>query len=351
MMKGDDGPKLAKTAEYYTLPELKQNIEALANLSFSRGLPSIQDVSTRLDSFEVVTSMDGVSRDDARAAYMATYQSLLEHYRAVKQADKQVLLIQLRLSEAAAASQKVYVTTQIGQTTRAKSMIACSNYFENGYMVGWPVSGEYGTCDGTGYANGDIFGVVDADTKLNNALATIVSSEIDPSITSSSNCFAGWLEVSGGQNPEWYMPNSWDPFYVSYPNPNDAIPNDGHRDYLVYTSLPHQEDIWDSCIEEEDMNWYLCNYVDIVHSVPPPTDMVLVWGGVYYDEVNDEEGCLCYPEQHFVAPLFGTPLYASDCSYTPPGDQPAAEDEASAEFDPEDGAYAPSLPDYGEGPL
>jgi hypothetical protein len=345
-MEGESPITLAKSADGYTIPDLKQNIEALANLSFSRTLSNIQDVTVRRDSFEVTTIMDEVSLEDARSAYMDTYEALLTHFRMVKREDKQVLLVKLSLGDASPSSQKFYVTTQIGQTTRAKSMIDCSNYFNTGYMVGWPVTVS-GTCNDSGSPNGNLSGSVDADTELDRALATIISSDINLDVPGNAPCFVGWLEVSSGQDPSWETPLDWDPIYFNYPNPDDDVLNDSYRDYLVYTSLPGQENDWDQCLETNDMNWYLCNYVDIVRSVPVPSSMALVSAGVNYTCAT-----LCYPEQHFVTPYFGTPLFTSNCGgNNPPGDQPADDEMPYDHFDPDDGAYAPELPDYGGGPF
>ncbi len=91
-----------------------------------------------------------------------------------------------------------------------------------------------------------------------------------------------------------------------YPNPNDLIPGDIIRDYLMYGNWPNLPN-FNTCISNTDMNFYLTGTEDVINQ-NKPTGMVL------FDVIVTGDMSITTPAfyHHWVKPTYATVYYSGE---------------------------------------
>ena len=116
------------------------------------------------------------------------------------------------------------------------------------YYWGMITSSSNGICDGSG-------------TDLGNDLDDIIEWRVNDKTCSTKN----WCNTIAG--PTWasnVQTFYYDPTVQIYPNPNDSIPNDNYRDYLIYQNVsedqfgnPHPNFFANECLDYAEQNFYV----------------------------------------------------------------------------------------------
>lgn len=316
-----------RSSTTYTVTEAKQNIEALANVSFSRGMTDAAAVSTQRDSFLVPITNGEIDGDDVVDGYFAAHARLLVHYESIADPNKQVLATVLQVGAVAAGDLKFYIRTEIGEGSASVVTDDCENEFTKGYWAGPPLTFETGVCSSPFGSVGPSTG--NADLRLDRAVDQEIRNR-NTHITGLST-FAGWIGIEEiGRLPVAGLPN--EPSFIDplqYPNDDDEIPGDMVRDNLVYEAeVNGNQGVY--CFEPSDMNFYLCNYIDLSYSVTPVSGKTLM----SIDIRLSNGGCECNFFFHHIKRTWGIPVYVSD--------GPGYNNNCCR---PDDGAYIPDLGD------
>lgn len=212
------------TVTNYTVKQAKQNIEALTNVSFSKGMNNLGSVSVQRDSFDVPLVNGKVESPDAVDGYLDAHQKLLAHYNAITSTDKQVITVLVKAGPVSSSSVRFYVSTEIGVSGSTALPDCESGIFDKGYFIGPPVDGDEGICfNGAGSTN------TNATKELDNALRMSVIDQ-NASILNDPT-FYGWLELS--ESGEHVSGDYLD--YIDYPNGDDLVQGDGQRGFTWWS--------------------------------------------------------------------------------------------------------------------
>lgn len=209
----DGGGVDFRSSTTYTATEAKQNIEALANVSFSRGMTDAAVVSTQRDSFLVPITNGEIDGDDVVDGYFAAHARLLAHYESITDPNKQVLATVLQVGAVEAGDLKFYIRTEIGEGSSASVTGDCASTFSATYALEDAVN-NFPVCTDESSR---------ATFKLDQELKAVIRQGAEY-ITESPR-FIGWI---GTEVVALYDPgNPNNPFgfldFIQYPNPDDDI--------------------------------------------------------------------------------------------------------------------------------
>ncbi len=293
----------ARSSESISLEESKWGIEALVNIHHTRRSSSMEKISTQSSTFTVSHQNGELSLVDFSEGYLSAYNALVEHYNTVSLEDKRISGLILETEEVSNNQVIFKATSQIG-TESNLSIVACDNPIENDYFIGFYT--QNGSCDGSNTG---------MDTNGTEVIQSYLSQAINEDLDLSSpypnaRIFAGFIETI---NPMESYPDEY-LFAMDYPNPDDNLPGDGIRDYLMYTGGSSVSSS-NGCVSGIDLNWYLCNYYNISWQYLAPQDKILAYSFLAWNFLS----CGCYYE-HYLGLYFGTPIYVSDGPASNPND-------------------------------
>jgi len=221
-----------------TAKEAEWNIEANLNATYARADVSFSKLEKNKIEFDVPVSGGTIADADLLAAYKTAKDALANHYKQVNDKDKQVLAIDIELvketANKAQYQQISYIAIVPPALLRAAS---CEVYGETDF---WYWGQDQGRCCEGGGEGIDAADVLGQELNLRYPLpdthlyfTNIERRDIDPD---------------------------------SFPNPDDDVLNDSHRDYLIFDC--YLDDDCD-CINPDDMNWYYCNIREIITDLKP----------------------------------------------------------------------------------
>lgn len=233
--------------------------------------------------------------------YVAAHAKIVEHFVGVNFAEKQMVSTDVSIASVTDAAVEFKITTNVGESLPAAHPSRdCQDYFAPGedYYSG-AVSGQNGPCDGS-----DLNSAENGTTKLEAAANELFLNAAEASAPADdfSVEFAGFVMINGQIDLQDELFVGFD---YPYPNSNESD-MDGYRDFFLWSNTfdPDFED----CIDNEDMNFHLCNMFSLAtYSPSRPFGQLPVYAQLYFDL-----GLTCDCGQstsHDMEVFYGTPMY------------------------------------------
>lgn len=233
-----------RSTEKFTVNEAKWSLEAIANVTFAQRVDGTDKINSSDFSLTVPKSDGLISETDLANAYFQIHDKIVEHYNRVNTQSKYVYNVYLTIVGSTNNSVQLSGTTHISENNSATA-VNCGEVFSDGSHH------KFGFNSGLNCDDEENLLAHEAwDLELK---ALIDEGTHIPSPYPNAPYFAGFVTPFAIED-EFLA-------YIDYEVPNPDY--DGYRDYLFYVydpSINVQEDL---CINDEEMNWYLCNYYDV----------------------------------------------------------------------------------------
>ncbi len=252
--------------EDMTLEELSWNIEATVNTVYGR----IDAPFSLIDEerFEVtVSTNDGLVNNQAiLSAFEATVDNLNQHYDSIEGDSKQVLFVDLKMTESNSTEAKFQVKTSIGKDLDASNIITgpqydCVDSFEQGDS--WYCCQQKGNCLDPMYD-----GLADASDVLEQKINQILRAQLP-----FNNVLDMSLAITDGILIDHIFTQFPSYIDIDFLNPNDDQPGDDYRDYRMYQKFAIGDEIENiPCLSDEDMDFYLCELLEIIEEIGEQID-------------------------------------------------------------------------------
>jgi hypothetical protein len=225
------------------------NIEALLNATYSESDKTYALMDVKTSTISMPISNNQVSDATMLSVYNNAKQSLVTQFTVLNKSNRHVILLDVNVENITSTQVDLTVTSIIGYgTSSLVKPLTCTNVF--GSTDDWKWGFQGGKCENP------VLGL-DATDKLEEAAN--LTSPLNSGHIYYTNIEKVIIDVTK-QQPKNLI------------NPNDVLPKDNHRDYLVYKTyeaiaMPNFEET--ACIDDADMNFYYCNLLDIINFATP----------------------------------------------------------------------------------
>jgi hypothetical protein len=284
-----DGNALDKNGGTLTIEEAIWNIEAVLNATYANAGMPFEKLAIQTSNIVIPTENGYVSDMDVFNATNNASAELANHYNAITSTYRHPIVIDVELESTAnneiVISMKSVITEE--PPTNTVSPIGGCNIFDatNDY---WNWGWDAGRCNGLAGGQG-----LDA--------ADILEIQLNARIPDPANTlfFAGPL-LSPIFSPGDYF------------NPNDLVVNDGHREFLMFST--NNLNTY-GCIPPADMQFYYCSMYDVINQ-EMYTGYSFISIDVWDDFIGGGNGSVSY--QHRMNMYMGVPV-TCPCPPCPPG--------------------------------
>jgi len=281
--------------ESMRVEDVTWSAEAMLNRTYTNVAHQFEQLHTQTDTISIAHTGRMMPAHEVRSFYDGALKKFSEHFYSLPADNRLPILVDV--AERADDPNSLIVTTQVGTG---------SGSFVLGFHDDWWWGSNIGTCDSdnidyydTDYGSSD--GAEQIEIQLNHRIAQINGIELIPChMTNPPICFSPYYAV----NVEIVSEEIWPTiFNSSIFNPNDDVPGDNYKDYLLYFNL-HGTPNWgpNKCISVEDMDFYYNSAVDVINMFRPMNKDFIVAdmeGSALWGPFNDYDG------YHRMVPSYG----------------------------------------------
>ncbi len=294
-----------------TIENAEWSIEANLNATYARADYPFTKLD-RVESQFVIPIDNGTINDaDLLEGYESATSRLVDHYEGISDDSKQTIGINVSIDEVSSAEVRYKIKTYIGKIESAVNVSLMCDIFDNEedfwrWGLGGINEGGKCCCDDNDPSNDD-----NCCNEINLDATDIFETELNARIELPE----GHLYFVTFQEQLFYPSN----FVPNLLNPNDDILNDGIRDYLVFSVEDENMDN-QGCINPLDMEWYYCNYIDLINTYVPDNHYfhtIEVW-----DEVHGGNQIGDASFHHHAMVSYGTAVLCPCPTAIPGGDDP-----------------------------